>query len=459
MDASNQLPDYIISATPNPASNRAPWYKNTAPAYAGIFLWFVFWQDAAKAGAPGGTLAQGLGWALLCLAVSAVVCHALFYLVPGLFGMRTGLPLYIVGTSTFGATGGFLMPGFLMGVLQFGWVGVNVYFSSLALSAVIPVDAKIIMVVWGALAAFVGLKGIQYVAKVATYLPLIPLVVLLWLVFKTVGDVGQFDAATMIAAERTASATTAAPLGHLGVLAAMLTYVVGFFATAGAAGVDFGTNSRDSKDVQMGGLIGIALAILLTAGFSLAIVAGVAGGAKGVVSSLSSFDLIPTVLGKDTAKWVMFLLAIAAFPPACFSSFIAANSFKTTLPKVNPFISVGIGTVVSVVLAVTGLVAKAVAVFVIIGASFGPICGAMLADYLLNKGEWTGPRAGFNPAGWIAWALGFVVGILPNLHAWNPSIPDVPAAPVAAFVVGAVVYFLCAKMGLQSAVVPLPKKS
>ncbi len=459
MDASNQLPDYIISATPNPAANRAPWYKNTAPAYAGIFLWFVFWQDAAKAGAPGGTLAQGLGWALLSLAVAAMICHALFYLVPGLFGMRTGLPLYIVGTSTFGATGGFLMPGFLMGVLQFGWVGVNVYFSSLALSAVIPVDAKIIMVVWGALAAFVGLKGIQYVAKVATYLPLIPLVVLLWLVFKTVGDVGQFDAATMIAAERTASATTAAPLGHLGVLAAMLTYVVGFFATAGAAGVDFGTNSRDSKDVQMGGLIGIALAILLTAGFSLVIVAGVAGGAKGVVTSLSSFDLIPTVLGKDTAKWVMFLLAIAAFPPACFSSFIAANSFKTTLPKVNPFISVGIGTVVSVVLAVTGLVAKAVAVFVIIGASFGPICGAMLADYLLNKGEWTGPRAGFNPAGWIAWALGFVVGILPNLHAWNPSSPDVPAAPVVAFVVGAVVYFLCAQMGLQSAVVPMPKKS
>jgi cytosine permease len=178
-----------------------------------------------------------------------------------------------------------------------------------------------------------------------------------------------------------------------------------------------------------------------------------------MVSSLSSFELIPTILGKDTAKWVMFLLAVAAFPPACFSAFIAANSFKTTLPKVNPFISVGIGTAVSVVLAITGLVAKAIAVFVTIGASFGPICGAMLADYLLNKGEWTGPRAGFNPAGWIAWALGFVVGIMPNLHGWNPAIPDVPAAPVAAFVVGTVVYFLCAKAGLQSAVVPLPKKS
>ena len=92
-------------------------------------------------------------------------------------------------------------------------------------------------------------------------------------------------------------------------------------------------------------------------------------------------------------------------------------------------------------------------VFVIIGASFGPICGAMLVDYLLAGGRWTGPRAGFTPAGWIAWALGFVVGILPNLGY------SVPAAPVAAFLVGAVVYFICAKMGMMSQVVPLPANS
>ena len=68
-----------------------------------------------------------------------------------------------------------------MGVLQFGWLGVNTYFSSLALASVIPVPASIIMVIWGVLAAFVGLKGIQYVARVSTYLPLIPLAILLLL--------------------------------------------------------------------------------------------------------------------------------------------------------------------------------------------------------------------------------------------------------------------------------------
>lgn len=464
--SAGQLPGYITSAVPNPKTNRAPWYKNTAPTYAGIFLWFVFWQDAAKAGAPGGTLAQGIGWALLSLVISAFVCHFLFYLVPGLFGMKTGLPLYIVGTSTFGAQGGFLMPGFLMGVLQFGWVGVNVYFSAIALGSMaypsmnpgdistVPVAVKVLMAVWGILAAFMGLKGIQYVAKIATYLPLIPLVVLLWLAASTLGNVSSFNPDTLIAAQKAANPTGPAALSMLGVLAAMLTYVVGFFATAGAAGVDFGLNSRDEKDVKMGGLIGIALAIIFTAGLSLLVVAGVYGAKTGMEAaaakglSLSSFELIPIVLG-EKAKWVMFLLAVAAFPPACFSAFIAANSFKTTLPNVNPFISVGIGTVVAIILAITGVVAKAISVFVIIGASFGPICGAMLVDYLLSGKKWSGPRAGFNPAGWVAWAAGFVVGILPNLGV------NVPAAPVLAFIVGAVVYFLCAKLGMLSPVVPV----
>ncbi len=461
VSTSGSLPAYIAGAVPNPPANRAPWYKNTAPTYAGIFLWFVFWQDAVNAPNQGGLLSCGIGWAFTSLVIAALVCHFLFYLVPGLLGMKTGLPLYIVGTSLFGAQGGFILPGFLMGVLQFGWLGVNVYFSSLALAAVIPVKAEILMVIWGVLAAFVGLKGIQYVAKVATYLPLIPLTVLLVLLAKTAGGISSFDPEKFVALSATAAPAAPAALGKFGVLALMLTFVVGFFATAGAAGVDFGTNSRNKSDVSKGGLVGVALAIIVTAGISMLIVAGtygtpalsqaaVAAGKDGLI--LQTPGLIPVLMGKS-AGLIMFLLAIAAFPPACFSSFIAANSFKTTLPGVNPFISVGIGAAVSILLAVTGLAGKAIIVFVIIGATFGPICGAMLVEYLLNGGKWSGPRAGFNPAGWIAWLVGAVVGVLPIL-----KIYPVPAAPVAAFIVGAVVYFLCAKVNLLSAILPLPAK-
>ncbi len=43
----------------------------------------------------------------------------------------------------------------------------------------------------------------------------------------------------------------------------MIQLVIGFFATAGAAGVDFGMNSRNERDVSLGGLTGIGLAILV----------------------------------------------------------------------------------------------------------------------------------------------------------------------------------------------------
>src|ERR1039458_6805253 len=90
----NLLPDYVAGAVANPPDKRAPWYKNTAPTYAGIFLWFVFWQDAVNAPNAGGLLSQGVAWAFISLVLAALVCHFLFYLVPGLLGMKTGLPLY-----------------------------------------------------------------------------------------------------------------------------------------------------------------------------------------------------------------------------------------------------------------------------------------------------------------------------------------------------------------------------
>ena len=111
-------------------------------------------------------------------------------------------------------------------------------------------------------------------------------------------------------------------------------------------------------------------------------------------------DALSKKLPDNFFRLVMIGLTLASFPGACFSSFIAANSFKTVMPKVNPLVSVGIGTIVSIALAVTGIAGDLPSVFGIIGASFGPICGAMTADYLLNGRRWSGPaRASIRPAG------------------------------------------------------------
>lgn len=496
----SNLPDYVASAKPNPKDNRVAWWKSTAQTYAGIMLWFVFWQGVTVGGAdrvanPAGLLSQGVWVAIGALVTAALLCHFLYYLVPGKLGMKTGLPLYIVGTSTYGVNGGFIMPGFLMGVLQFGWLAVNAYFSGLLLAMAMGAgEASMlhftISIIWAVVAAFIGLKGIKYVAGVATFLPLIPVVILLLMFIKTFGGVSSFEPAQFITKE----SQYLLPVWM--VFNFMLIYVIGFFATAGAAGCDMGSANRDDRDISFGGLFGIAGSTIFAGGLSLLIVAGIYGSKMADYKTYESTIRVEKIEGKEVAvkavtvdktpeylsiifpsaasesaaevkdgekaankltlaQILMTLLAVAAFPGACFSTLIAANSFKTTLPKVNPFISCGLGTLASIGLIVSTYAGNAVAVFEVIGASFGPICGAMAADYLLSGRKWNGPRAGFNMPGWISWFFGFIVGVF-NLI---PGMPFVmPCPPLLAFIVGFVLYIALAKAGMESETLEMPQR-
>ncbi len=178
------------------------------------------------------------------------------------------------------------------------------------------------------------------------------------------------------------------------------------------------------------------------------------------LGQLNAVGLMTDIVGEKGNQTMLLLLALSSFAPACFPAFIAANSFKTTMPKFG-MQAVGIGTAAAILLAVTGWAGQAVAVFIIIGAAFGPICGAMMADYLLNGRKWAGPRAGFNPAGWISWAVGFAVGAF-DLVAKNLSeIPDeyvgvIPCPPMAALIVGFVLYIILAKAGWESEKLEMP---
>jgi cytosine permease len=230
----------------------------------------------------------------------------------------------------------------------------------------------------------------------------------------------------------------------------IIAIVVGFFATAGAAGVDFGMGNRNEKDIKLGGLVGIALAIVIASGLPLIAIAG----AHGANPEMKSFIFDAVIRQQGALSKIMFILfAIASFAPACFSSFIAANSIGTMFPKTNKTAMVLIGAVVAIILAATGWALNLARVFAIIGASFGPVCGSMAADYLLSGRKWSGPRKGINWAGYIAWAVGFVVAILPMLA--PEKFGFINPAPVIAFVIGFVLYAVLAKAGLEPEVVPL----
>ena len=441
------LPDYLSKAVPNPPKNRAPWYVNTAPTYAGIFLWIAFYKEIA-----GGTLTHAsVGVCMAGLVAAGLLCFGLYYFVPGLLGMKTGYPLYVVGASTFGTAGGYIMPGLLMGLLQVGWFAVGTFISSQFILNALGMEAKpgslgfiIAGAIWGYSMGWIGAKGIQYVAKVSLYLNFIPLLMLVIVLFQTAGGIGQY----------------APPPGDVNNYLAFTTViaiVIGFFATAGAAGADFGMNSRNKDDVKMGGLVGVALAAIVAGGLPLLSVAGAHGMNLPGLSGWNYDDVIKAI-GGPIATAMFFLFTLASVPPACFCAFIAGNSFNTMIPSVPRIASTMVGVTIAIILAVTGMAANLIGFFVIVGASFGPICGAMAADYLLAGKKWAGPRQGINWAGYGAWALGFIVGILPNLPVSAELKSYVQPAVLYSFVVGFVVYIVLAKAGLEPKTVPMPQK-
>ena len=126
------------------------------------------------------------------------------------------------------------------------------------------------------------------------------------------------------------------------------------------------------------------------------------------------------------------------------------NSFSTMIPSVKRNISTFAGVSISVVLAVTGVASHLVPFFQVIGASFGPICGAMLADYLVSGRRWVGPRAGVNMAGYAAWAIGFLVGIIPFLPVSDGLKSAAQPATVYSALAAFIVYWTLAKAGFQS---------
>jgi len=338
-----------------------------------------------------------------------------------------------------------VMPGLLMGLLQVGWFAVNTAISTRFILNTVGSKAGpgsipyiVIGILWGYGMAYIGVMGIQYVAKLSRYLIVIPAAMVLLVFFRTSPGIAGYT-------PRDPHPWVAFTL--------LIQIIIGFFATAGAAGADFGMNSRNEADVRLGGLTGITLAIVFAAGLPLLSVAG----ATSIFHTLPGlgYDDVIMAIGGVLATAMFLLFTIASIAPACFCAFIAGNSFSTMIPGVPRISSTMAGVTVSIVLAVTGVAENLIGFFTIVGASFGPICGAMAADYLLSGKRWAGPRDGVNWAGYLAWAVGFMVGILPVVLVGESAKTYVQPAVLYSFVTGFVVYAVLAKAGLQPKTVPL----
>lgn len=426
------VPQFVSRAVPVPKGDRVPWYKSTFPTYFGIFLWVGFYQKLA-----GPTLAVAdVGVCIAGLVIAGLLCFGLYYYVPAMLGMLAGRPLYVVGTSTFGVNGGYLIPGLLMGVLQIGWVAV---IASVAVSFIMTGLGQesrtlfaCIIVVWLYSLGWVAVRGIHHVNRVAKFLNWIPLGMILIVFWENRSGIARYRVPHR---------------DELSGFLNVLTIVIGFFATAGAAGADFGMHNRNRRDVFWGGALGIIGGTLAAGALPILSVAGYLGRGAGF-----SYDFSAAIASVGMlAPAMFFLFAAASLVPTCFSSFIASNSFSTMIPGIPRTLSTFAAITLSAVLAITGVANNLIGFFSIVGASFSPICGAMMADYLCAGRRWTGPRRGVNWAGYAAWFIGFLTGIpehIPGLPAtWAKA--DNPSA-LYSFTVGFFVYVILARMRMLS---------
>ena len=435
------VPEYVSRSVPVPLAGRVPWYKSTFPSYFGIFLFVGFYLRLSGPTLGYANVSVSL-WGLL---VAGLLCFGLYYYVPAMLGMQTGRTLYVVGTSTFGTTGGYLIPGVLMGLLQIGWVAVDAAIASSFIMKGLNQTSRplysVIVIVWVYSLGWVAIKGIQYVGQVAKILNWIPFLMMLMVLWANKGGISHYQSPQH------------EPL--TGFLNALL-ITIGFFATAGAAGTDFGMNNRSRKDIVLGGVTGIVAGAVIAGGIAILSVAGYLGRNGGP----HSYNYTATIASVGALAPVMFFLfAAACLVPTCFSAFIAANSFSTMLPKISRTVSTLAAVTLSGILAITGVADNLVGFFSIVAASFGPICGAMVADYLLAGRRWSGPRLGINWAGCIAWVVGFLIGM-------PEHIPGIPASWVKAdnpselyaFAAGFLIYIILARLGMRPPVVELEAK-
>src|SRR5262249_1761590 len=149
---------------------------------------------------------------------------------------------------------------------QVGWYGVSTDLATMFLLKGFGASGEsgtlaytLVAVLWGYAIAWIAAAGIAYVSRVSLFVSAVPLIVILVVFFKTQPGFANY--------------APAEPNAFLG-FTLLIQIVTGFFATAGAAGADFGMESRNTRDVRLGGIVGIGLAILYAGGLTLIAMAG-----------------------------------------------------------------------------------------------------------------------------------------------------------------------------------------
>lgn len=490
------------SPAPTAPIEPRPWDKGIAPRYIALFVSIVYLDPlAARTLAVGGLLPSVFG-----ALAAAGFCYLLLFRPMALWGVRARRPLHELGASTFGSRGAVWVPGVLMGLGQVVWFAVTIYvvidvsFRSLASAGLMdpkhleplagrgfkPVGPLFLFVAvnWTICSAVLGTLAMRLVAAVMYAYPIFPGLVLAGVLLWAIPNAGAF---VPLGFDPVTTEPIREPASYAFLM--MIQLIVGFFATQGALAADWGAASRDERDVRLGGWVGVAFAASILATVALLIVAGyvarleastplpaemaaqvdyqralilrhdksatldatrravqAVGGGNFTIRSALQYGI-----GGRLGLVLLMAFGVGLLGPSCFTPSIFSQRFATAWPRLPRLAWALIGAVASWPLIALGVPARLDLIFGAMGAVFAPIVGSMAAESSRHRGGWPGPRRGWNGAGFMAWLLGLMVGLLPwigpalRLGDWSRTQP----AAVFAFLAAFLGYRLCAAVGLE----------
>ena len=395
------LPLSILAALRAPVLERRGWQSRIAPTFIGLFLWIVFYDQIPKETIPLG----GVGWPVLGVLVGGVLCYLLLYYPSAIWGMRTGRPIGIVATSTFGVEGAGWIPGLLLAITQVVWLAVSTYYgttlSLLGLQFLGFLDPQsfqfgfagrseratplflVSSLTWCFAAAFVGRYLVRVIAALMNVFPILPAFMLgLTAVFAMKGFTGfrpEDQPPSLVPGSF-----------HPGVYSMLIAVqmILGFFCSAGLSSADWGAVTSDEKDVRLGGWVGVGLGRLGDSNpgdpqrgvYGTEVVAPRAARVP-AVDAHRFIATIPALFSPRVAGAMLMGFGLAALAPACYSSYNFSSSLHDRFPRVSRSKWTIVAACLAWLVVMSGRIDRLFDVFSVLGAVLAPACGALAADY------------------------------------------------------------------------------
>ena len=439
------------------------WTKGIAPRFIALFLLLVFYDRLAiRTLLVGGLIPTTIG-----VILGGLLAYLLFFRPSALWSLHAREPVERLAGHTFGALGSALVMRLVLALTLIVWFAVLIQeavditahalmaFGFVAFTDLAPrqfagmtIPSPVCLWVagiWSVASALIGSLAYKLVAAVMSgYQPFVGLALAILMAWG-LPTAPQF---VPLGYDPTTMQIPASPFWFA--LVQSIQWVCSFFAISAALGGDWGMASRDRRDIEMGGLTGIAVAAPVLSILALLFVAGALGRSnlseattvplqahRGYQLSLDGQSQISsnerdrqaaTLAGTKAfsvsaivqnefpaypAGLLLLVFAVGMLGPACFSPYLAGRLVSQCWPD-RPgwkwMLTIAVATWPALLL---GLVTDLGSILDILGAIVGPILGAIAADRLVLRGQWPGPKPGIDLIALTACLCGTLAGLAP----------------------------------------------